>query len=74
MHVCARKQQDIDRCLEEWNNKGLRITGSVCDVLSQDQRKDLMENVGFIFQGKLNILVYDPPVQINFLSKFKILT
>ncbi|XP_014514897.1 tropinone reductase homolog [Vigna radiata var. radiata] len=57
VHVCARKQQDIDRCLEEWNNKGLRITGSVCDVLSQDQRKDLMENVGFIFQGKLNILI-----------------
>ncbi|KOM38067.1 hypothetical protein LR48_Vigan03g144900 [Vigna angularis] len=57
VHVCARKQQDIDRCLEEWNNKGLRITGSVCDVQSHDQRKKLMENVAFIFQGKLNILV-----------------
>ncbi|BAT84505.1 Tropinone reductase-like protein [Vigna angularis] len=57
VHVCARKQQDIDRCLEEWNNKGLRITGSVCDVQSHDQRKKLMENVAFIFQGKLNILI-----------------
>ncbi|KAK7373791.1 hypothetical protein VNO80_07211 [Phaseolus coccineus] len=57
VHVCARNQHDIDRCVEEWNKKGFHITGSVCDVLSQDQRQNLMENVTSIFQGKLNILV-----------------
>jgi len=57
VHVCARNQRDIDRCVEEWNEKGFRITGSVCDVLYQDQRENLMKNVASIFQGKLNILV-----------------
>ncbi|CAJ1800816.1 unnamed protein product [Sphenostylis stenocarpa] len=57
VHICARKQQDIDKCLEEWNSKGFRITGSVCDVLSRDQRENLMTNVSSIFHGKLNILI-----------------
>ncbi|KAG4921956.1 hypothetical protein AAZX31_18G169600 [Glycine max] len=57
VHICARKQQDIDKCLEEWNKKGLPITGSACDVLSRDQRENLMKNVASIFNGKLNILI-----------------
>ncbi|ESW12472.1 hypothetical protein PHAVU_008G116000 [Phaseolus vulgaris] len=50
VHVCARNQQDIDRCVEEWNKKGFRITGS-------DQRENLMKNVASIFKGKLNIMI-----------------
>ncbi|RDY11121.1 hypothetical protein CR513_04252 [Mucuna pruriens] len=57
VHICARKQDDINKCLEEWNNKGFSITGSACDVLSGDQRENLMKNVASIFQGKLNILI-----------------
>ena len=57
VHICARNQDDIDKCLEEWKNKGLNVTGSVCDLLCSDQRKRLMEIVGSIFHGKLNILV-----------------
>jgi len=57
VHICARKQQDIDKCLEEWNRKGFSITGSSCDVLSRDQRENLMRDVASIFDGKLNILV-----------------
>ncbi|ESW12476.1 hypothetical protein PHAVU_008G116300 [Phaseolus vulgaris] len=57
VHICARKQQDIDKCLEEWNRKGFSITGSSCDVLSRDQRENLMRDVASIFDGKLNILI-----------------
>ncbi|RDX90380.1 Tropinone reductase-like [Mucuna pruriens] len=57
VHICARNQDDINKCLEDWNNKGFRITGSVCDVLSRDQRENLMKNVASIFHGKLNILI-----------------
>ncbi|KAK7256787.1 hypothetical protein RIF29_30268 [Crotalaria pallida] len=57
VHICARNQKDIDKCLEEWKNKGFNVTGSVCDVITRDQREKLMEIVASIFHGKLNILV-----------------
>ncbi|KAI4356506.1 hypothetical protein L6164_000528 [Bauhinia variegata] len=57
VHVCARNEEDVDRCLKEWQSKGFSVTGSVCDVSSHEQRKSLMETVSSIFQGKLNILV-----------------
>ncbi|KEH22977.1 putative tropinone reductase I [Medicago truncatula] len=57
VHICARNQDDINKCLEEWKGKGFCVTGSACDLLSCDQRQNLMENVASIFQGKLNILV-----------------
>ncbi|RDX93378.1 Tropinone reductase-like, partial [Mucuna pruriens] len=57
VHICARNQDDINKCLEEWNNRGFRITGSACDVLSSDQRENLMKDVAAIFHGKLNILI-----------------
>ncbi|KAK7339696.1 hypothetical protein VNO77_20377 [Canavalia gladiata] len=57
VHICARNQEDINKCLQEWNSRGFRMTGSACDVLSRDQRENLMKNVASIFHGKLNILI-----------------
>jgi Tropinone reductase 1 len=57
VHICARNEGDIQKCLEEWKSKGFNVTGSVCDVLYRDQREKLMEMVDSIFNGKLNILV-----------------
>ncbi|KAK2414394.1 tropinone reductase protein [Trifolium repens] len=57
VHICARNEDDIQKCLEEWKSKGFNVTGSVCDVLYHDQREKLMEMVDSIFNGKLNILV-----------------
>ncbi|QCE11780.1 tropine dehydrogenase [Vigna unguiculata] len=57
VHICARNQQDIEKCLEKWKRKGFRVTGSQCDVLFRDQRENLMKNVASIFDGKLNILI-----------------
>ncbi|XP_028772992.1 tropinone reductase homolog isoform X3 [Neltuma alba] len=57
VHICSRNQADIDMCLKEWKSKGFSVTGSVCDVQSRDQRQNLMETVGVVFHGKLNILI-----------------
>ncbi|MED6129826.1 hypothetical protein PIB30_111829, partial [Stylosanthes scabra] len=56
VHVCARNEEDINKCVEEWKNKGFSVTGSACDVSSPQQRQRLMDTVASIFHGKLNIL------------------
>ncbi|KAG4400826.1 hypothetical protein GLYMA_07G136100v4 [Glycine max] len=65
VHICARNQDDIDKCLEEWKGKGLTVTGSVCDLQCSDQRKRLMEILSSIFHGKLNILVNNAATTIT---------
>ncbi|KAK7395249.1 hypothetical protein VNO78_15799 [Psophocarpus tetragonolobus] len=65
VHICSRKQCDIDKCLEEWKIKGFSVTGSVCDLQCADQRKGLMEIVGSIFHGKLHILVNNAATSIT---------
>ncbi|KAI9112755.1 hypothetical protein K1719_016258 [Acacia pycnantha] len=57
VHICARNQEDIDKCLKEWESRGFRVSGSVCDVQFRDQRESLMETVASVFHGKLNILI-----------------
>ncbi|KAL2485195.1 Tropinone reductase-like protein [Abeliophyllum distichum] len=57
VYTCSRNQKQLDECLEKWKSKGLKVTGSVCDVLSRTEREKLMENVSGYFDGKLNILV-----------------
>ncbi|XP_061360918.1 tropinone reductase homolog At5g06060-like isoform X12 [Gastrolobium bilobum] len=74
VHICARNQEDINKCLEEWKNKGFSVTGSACDILSRDQRENLMEDVASIFHGKLNILVTSGYGSIVFISSIAGLT
>ncbi|KAL8139114.1 hypothetical protein V2J09_005115 [Rumex salicifolius] len=57
VHLCSRKEEELDKCLKEWQSKGFSVTGSVCDVSCRDQRQKLMEEVSSVFSGKLNILV-----------------
>ncbi|WCJ28343.1 NAD(P)-binding Rossmann-fold superfamily protein [Euphorbia peplus] len=57
VHFCCRKQNELDECLQQWQNKGFKVGGSLCDVSNGDQREKLMEIVSSIFHGKLNILV-----------------
>ncbi|KAL9238743.1 hypothetical protein vseg_013126 [Gypsophila vaccaria] len=57
VHTCARTEADLDSCVKDWETKGLQVSGSVCDVTSKDQRKNLMQIVSSKFDGKLNILV-----------------
>ncbi|CAN0854380.1 Tropinone reductase homolog At2g29170 [Linum grandiflorum] len=65
VHTCSRNQAELNKCLNEWKQKGLEITGSVCDVSSAAQRQKLMETVSSLFNGKLNILVNNAGTFIN---------
>ncbi|CDP12722.1 unnamed protein product [Coffea canephora] len=57
VHTFSRKEADLNECSQEWSSKGFKVTGSVCDASSREQRTQLIEKVSSIFNGKLNILV-----------------
>ncbi|XVE76418.1 hypothetical protein DITRI_Ditri12bG0171100 [Diplodiscus trichospermus] len=57
VHTCSRNQTELDERLKEWQSKGFKVSGSVCDLSSREQREKLMETVSSVFDGKLNILV-----------------
>ncbi|OMO76666.1 Short-chain dehydrogenase/reductase SDR [Corchorus olitorius] len=57
VYTCSRNEAELGKCLKEWEGKGFVVKGSVCDASDKDQRQKLIENVGSVFNGKLNILV-----------------
>lgn len=57
VHTCSRNRVELDRRVGEWQEKGFRVSGSVCDLTSRQQREQLMETVSSVFGGKLNVLV-----------------
>uniref|UniRef100_A0ACD5WXD1 Uncharacterized protein n=1 Tax=Avena sativa TaxID=4498 RepID=A0ACD5WXD1_AVESA len=57
VHTCSRKEDELGERLKEWEAKGFRVTGSVCDVSVRDQRELLLRDVADRFAGKLDILV-----------------
>ncbi|XP_057971003.1 tropinone reductase homolog At5g06060-like [Malania oleifera] len=57
VYTCSRNKTELNERLQEWSGKGLRVSGSVCDLASRDQRENLMETVSSVFGGKLSILV-----------------
>lgn len=64
VHTCCRSQEDLDKCLKEWEGMGLKVSGSVCDVQNREQRKKLIETVASLFNGSLNILVINQKKKI----------
>ncbi|CAL4913747.1 unnamed protein product [Urochloa decumbens] len=57
VHTCSRKEEELGERLKEWEARGFRVTGSVCDLSARDQRERLIREVADRFSGKLNILV-----------------
>lgn len=57
VYTCSRNEQELNDRLQEWKVKGLKVTGSVCDVSSGTQREQLFQRVSSCFGGKLHILV-----------------
>lgn len=57
IYTCSRNQTELNEKLQEWRGKGYKVSGSVCDLSSRQQRQELMESVSSTFDGKLNILV-----------------
>ena len=57
VHTFSRNEAELNQVLQEWSPKGFKVTGSICEASSRDQRSQLMEKVSSTFNGKLNILV-----------------
>ncbi|KAJ4704619.1 tropinone reductase-like [Melia azedarach] len=61
VHTCSRNETELNDRIQEWKNKGLKVSGTVCDLKIRDQREKLMETLSSVFDGKLNILVSSAP-------------
>jgi Tropinone reductase 1 len=57
VYICARNEEDVNRCLSEWKAAGLSVQGSVCDVTAPEAKEELIQKVAKAFDGKLDILV-----------------
>jgi Tropinone reductase 1 len=57
VHTCSRKEAELGERLREWEGKGFRVTGSVCDVSVREQRERMLREVAGLYGGKLDILV-----------------
>lgn len=55
--TCSRNQAELEKALEEWNAKGLRVAGCVADVSDREGRQALIEACSTAFDSTLNILV-----------------
>lgn len=66
VYTCSRNESQINECLVEWEKKGFRVYGSVCDLASEADRKELANKVSSLFNGKLNILVKNQSSYFSF--------
>ncbi|KAK3032680.1 hypothetical protein RJ639_036744 [Escallonia herrerae] len=57
IHTCSRNQKELNERLQEWEGKGYKVSGSVCDLTSREQRVELMRTVSSAFHGKLDLLI-----------------
>ncbi|KAJ4835277.1 beta ketoadipate:succinyl-CoA transferase, tr1 [Turnera subulata] len=57
VHTCSRNEKELNERVQEWESKGYKVSGSVCDLTSRTQREQLISEVSSVFDGKLNILV-----------------
>ncbi|KAI9152873.1 hypothetical protein LWI28_002365 [Acer negundo] len=65
VHTCSRNQTELNDRIQEWQSKGLEVSGSVCDLKIRAQRDKLMETVSSLFHGKLNILVNNAGIAVS---------
>ncbi|WVZ53046.1 hypothetical protein U9M48_004037 [Paspalum notatum var. saurae] len=65
VHTCSWEEEELAQRLEEWESRGLPVTGSVCDVSVQHQRERLLSQVADHFGGKLDILVNNAGIAIR---------
>jgi tropinone reductase I len=57
VHTCSRNGEELNKCLQEWKDKKLKVTGTVCDVSSHAEREKLIETLKSDFKGRFTILV-----------------
>lgn len=64
IHTCSRNQKELDEKIQEWKGKGFKVTGSVCDLSSKEQREQLIQTVSSVLEGKLDILVNNAAISM----------
>ncbi|OIT20143.1 PREDICTED: tropinone reductase homolog At5g06060-like [Nicotiana attenuata] len=64
IHTCSRNKKELDEKIQEWKGKGFKVTGSVCDLSSKEQREQLIQTVSSVFEGKLDILVNNAAISM----------
>ncbi|KAI3961959.1 hypothetical protein MKX01_028385 [Papaver californicum] len=64
VHITARHEKDIEKCLQNWREKGYSVTGSVSDASVPADREKLIKTIASVFGGKLNILVNNVGVAV----------
>ena len=74
VYTCSRNEAQIKECVNGWEKKGFRVSGSVCDLASESDRKDLIAKVSSLFNGQLNILVNDHFLLLLLLFCFVVLS
>ncbi|PNT63092.1 hypothetical protein BRADI_4g11360v3 [Brachypodium distachyon] len=57
VHTCSRNAAELEECRRRWEEKGIPVTVSVCDVSVRADREKLLETVRENFDGKLDILI-----------------
>lgn len=57
IHTCSHNETELNQRIKEWNSKGLKVIGSVCDLKIRAQMEKLVETVSSVYDGKLNIHV-----------------
>ncbi|KAL6641613.1 hypothetical protein ACP70R_019794 [Stipagrostis hirtigluma subsp. patula] len=65
VHTCSLDEVEMTKCLAEWEARGARVTGSICDVSVKDQRERLIREVAGHFGGKLDILINNAGIAIR---------
>lgn len=45
MHTCSGNEAQLNVCLQEWDMKKRQASGSVCDLVSPSDRKELINKV-----------------------------
>ncbi|XP_059296127.1 tropinone reductase 1-like isoform X3 [Lycium ferocissimum] len=71
VYTCSRNEKELQECLQIWRKKGLKVEGSVCDLLLRTEREKLIQTIGHVFNGKLNIL---NPAQKEEMDKYIVRT
>ncbi|XP_010521549.1 PREDICTED: tropinone reductase homolog At2g29330-like [Tarenaya hassleriana] len=65
VHTCDNSESHLNQSLREWREKGLQVSGSVCDVSSRLAREKLMQTVSSLFGGKLDILINNVGIYVG---------
>ncbi|XP_078522467.1 dehydrogenase/reductase SDR family member 4-like isoform X1 [Lissotriton helveticus] len=67
--VSSRKQENVDRAIQELKSENLSVSGTVCSVANKDHRKNLVE-LALEKYGRIDYLLSNASIGIDFKNVF----